>query len=86
MTVRPSVLFAAVAFLCIGVTAGACSSRRPMTAPWCFTSGETGSMYCEFESLGQCEATLSGLGGVCGPNPRIGRERRGRQAPASRRG
>lgn len=85
MTVRTPVLFAAGAVLCIGLAAGSCSSRRPMTAPWCFTNADSSSMFCEYQTLKQCEATMAGLGGVCGPNPRLGRGPGDDQPPASRR-
>jgi hypothetical protein len=63
-------LFTAAAVVCIGLAASSCTSRRPMNAPWCFANAETSNMYCEYETLRQCEATLSGLGGVCVQNPR----------------
>ena len=37
---------------------------------WCaiFGTGHSGAN-CSFRSLGQCQATLSGIGGFCQPNP-----------------
>jgi len=37
--------------------------------PWCAVSGSSGSTNCSFVTLGQCQATISGIGGFCEPNP-----------------
>jgi hypothetical protein len=39
-------------------------------APWCIAMPfEGGALQCRFSSLGQCNATASGIGGECYQNP-----------------
>lgn len=40
--------------------------------PWCADygfGGLAGARNCYFKTLGQCQATVSGVGGYCVPNP-----------------
>lgn len=36
---------------------------------WCaYYAGRSGATNCYFKTLGQCQAAISGVGGVCRPN------------------
>lgn len=61
----------------------ACSSRRPMSAPWCAVVADRSNLYCEYETLRECNTAISGVGGTCVQNPRLGRPQE--EAPTSRR-
>jgi hypothetical protein len=37
--------------------------------PWCVTMDTDGTTQCNFYTQQQCLQTLSGIGGVCTPNP-----------------
>lgn len=39
--------------------------------PWCavYSESTVGATNCGFATLAQCRATISGVGGVCQPNP-----------------
>ena len=62
--------------LCATAIAGAASSMpAPAQAqdyPWCAQYSERtgGGTNCGFVTLRQCQATISGVGGICQPNPR----------------
>jgi hypothetical protein len=47
----------------------ACSRTHP-SLPWCTNFGYTGSLECAYNSLEQCMASISGMGGYCTRNPR----------------
>jgi hypothetical protein len=40
-------------------------------APWCahYAQPEGGSVVCSFATLSQCQASVSGVGGICTGNP-----------------
>jgi hypothetical protein len=48
------------------------SARAEVEYPWCAYYGHFGTQAtnCGFTSLRQCQATVSGIGGYCGRNPR----------------
>jgi hypothetical protein len=48
---------------------------------WCAEYFGRGGTNCGFHSYGQCKATVSGIGGLCRPNPWVaqGYNRRGRR-------
>jgi hypothetical protein len=49
---------------------------------WCAEYFGRGGVNCGFHSYGQCAATVSGVGGLCRPNPWVARgynDRRGRR-------
>ena len=39
--------------------------------PWCavYSNATVGATNCGFSTLAQCRATISGVGGMCQPNP-----------------
>ena len=39
--------------------------------PWCayYSGPQTNATNCGFNTLAQCQATISGIGGMCQPNP-----------------
>ncbi len=41
---------------------------RAQAAPWCAYYGDQ-STNCGFETFAQCEADISGVGGMCSRNP-----------------
>ncbi|HZL31805.1 MAG TPA: DUF3551 domain-containing protein [Pseudolabrys sp.] len=48
------------------------SAKAEIEYPWCAYYGPTGSSgtNCGFTTVRQCQATVSGIGGYCGRNPR----------------
>jgi len=48
------------------------AARAEIVYPWCaYYSGRAGgATNCGFVTYEQCLATISGIGGWCGPNPR----------------
>lgn len=63
---------AALAVLVTATTAGPSQARElfgAFHAPWCAIFSYSGGMDCGYYTLQQCRATLSGVGGVCEPNP-----------------
>jgi Protein of unknown function (DUF3551) len=51
-----------------GLLAGASSAQAQTNYPYCLrTAGDASE--CAFETLAQCEATRSGEGSFCEPNP-----------------
>ena len=63
-------LAAAAAITGLGLMANGCTSSRPMNQPWCAVMSDAGSSECSYATWEQCEATVSGAGGVCILNPR----------------
>ncbi|MBV8793103.1 MAG: DUF3551 domain-containing protein [Pseudolabrys sp.] len=58
----------------------ASSSVQAREYPWCAFYDWSGSTYnCGFDTLGQCQATISGVGGYCRPNPRFQPQPRARR-------
>src|ERR1700720_3524838 len=60
--------------LIFGVFAALVCFEKPAAAqnnPWCayYDLGEGGATNCGFATSQQCLATVSGIGGSCGPNP-----------------
>jgi hypothetical protein len=56
----------------IALPAGPAAAQQPIYYPWCanYSSGDgDGGSNCGFSTLAQCRATVSGIGGSCGPNP-----------------
>lgn len=52
--------------------AGAVSATAAPTYPWCQRTRITGgSPDCSFNSLNQCRASISGVGGDCVRNPAL---------------
>lgn len=47
------------------------TARAEVIYPWCaYYGGRNAATNCGFTSWPQCMATVSGIGGYCGPNPR----------------
>jgi hypothetical protein len=69
------------------VTAAIVTPAQAQNRPWCaFYDGRFGgATNCGFSTYEQCLATISGVGGSCGPNtmyvPPSGRHRRQRAYP-----
>jgi hypothetical protein len=69
-----SKLIFGAAIAAIGVFAAVVSSEKPAAAQnyaWCayYDFGEDVATNCGFSKFQQCLATVSGVGGSCGPNP-----------------
>lgn len=67
-TITTATLAAAV----LGLTAIAAATPSAATEyPWCarYTGRDGGSTNCGFVSLGQCRASVHGVGGYCERNP-----------------
>ena len=69
MRLSPFVLGLLAATLCIAQPAEA------QNYPWCayYNFGHGGATNCGFATFQQCLATVSGIGGSCGPNPQYQR-------------
>src|SRR5262249_50290023 len=48
----------------------ACTSKARTNAPFCASYSADGNIECSFYSLAQCQASVSGVGGICYRNPR----------------
>jgi len=62
----------------LGVFAAVVCFEKPAAAqnyPWCayLDLGKGGATNCGFATFQQCLATVSGIGGSCGPNPQYQR-------------
>ena len=64
-------LLALAAFVAL-TAISAQSARAEIEYPWCAYYGRRGTdaTNCGFSTLQQCRATVSGIGGYCGRNPR----------------
>jgi len=47
----------------------ACGTAYDDPQPWCSIQGITGSQQCFYRTREECQATISGLGGICVQNP-----------------
>jgi hypothetical protein len=68
---RVRIALAAVAVT--GAIGFECGPAEARDYPWCAQYSERtggGGRNCGFVSLDQCRATISGIGGICEPNPR----------------
>jgi hypothetical protein len=73
----PRILRGAMA-CCLAAGLSACGTAYEDPQPWCTITALTGSTQCFYRTRAQCEATLSGLGGICILNPEYSlSERRG---------
>ena len=67
----------------LGVFAAIICIEKPAEAqsyPWCaYYNSDGGATNCGFATFEQCRATISGIGGLCGPNPQY------QGSPATRR-
>ena len=48
----------------------ACSDSARYRAPWCSNFGDGGAYECSYNTFEQCQAAISGVGGLCTVNPR----------------
>lgn len=57
----------------VAMLSASAPSASAQDAPWCSsgTMGGLSTTRCEFYTLAQCRATISGLGGTCIENPDI---------------
>jgi hypothetical protein len=61
----------AAAFAAVGAFAIDTSpARAEVEYPWCTVGSVSGGGTCYYATLEQCQASLSGGGGYCQPNPR----------------
>ncbi len=91
MTTHLHTRLAFAALMMIAGTAGASAQADPYR--WCADYGGFrggGGSNCYFMTLQQCQATISGVGGTCRPNPFFTgpakepqKQRRNQQKPAS---
>jgi hypothetical protein len=63
-----------LAIVVLGIAAAGCPFETAKADPyrWCADYGELGGIggrNCYFMTLEQCRATVSGVGGICVPNP-----------------
>jgi len=63
--------------LAIGIVVAASAvapARAGIEYPWCavYSESTVGATNCGFSTLAQCRATISGIGGMCQPNPAYG--------------
>ena len=49
----------------------ACGTAYDVPQPWCSIESLTGSQKCFYRTKEECMATISGLGGICVPNPEM---------------
>ena len=56
-----------VAVACL--TIGACGTAYDVPQPWCTIQALTSSQQCFYRTREECMTTLSGMGGICVPNP-----------------
>jgi hypothetical protein len=54
-------------------------------APWCARYSGIGEQNCGFYTLAQCRTDISGIGGVCFPNPAYDRKFAGHRFAKHRR-
>ena len=70
---RPSTVWRiALALGAIVLGAGlisACSNPSRYRAPWCTNFGDSGVNECSSSTFEQCQAAISGVGGLCTMNP-----------------
>jgi len=67
---RLGLFLGAIAVAACGIAA--CGSYNE---PWCSVTSVTGSTQCLYRSQEQCMASVSGMGGYCVTNPRMGGRR-----------
>ena len=63
-------LLVASAAVGLGLLVSGCETRRVMDQPWCGTMSDIGRAECSYPTLEQCQASMSGVGGLCTLNPR----------------
>jgi len=63
--------FGSTALVALALAASVQPSAAMVIYPWCAQYGGRlgGSQNCDFTSFAQCQATRSGNGGFCVPNP-----------------
>ena len=74
----------------LGITVAVCSPGAAQADPyrWCAdytVLGGIGARNCYFMTLGQCRAAVSGVGGMCIPNPFYDGTSAGSGPPTARR-
>jgi hypothetical protein len=50
---------------------GAAPASAQSGYPWCAYYNTRGSMSCSFSTFEQCRQEISGVGGMCSPNPSV---------------
>lgn len=66
ITMRLAVL-AGLALALLAFSAPATAQRQ--TSPWCADFGDQGGRDCSYPTWQACQASISGVGGQCNPNP-----------------
>ncbi|ABD04907.1 conserved hypothetical protein [Rhodopseudomonas palustris HaA2] len=58
-----------VTVLAVSTLAASAASAKPYK--WCIDDGISDSLQCEFTTLRECRASVSGTGGECTINPKL---------------
>jgi hypothetical protein len=76
-----------IAALILALPLGAAPASARSGYPWCAYYSTRGGMSCSFSTFEQCREEISGVGGMCSPNPSVhsGRTRTFGGGPSSRR-
>lgn len=82
------VILFSLAALILALPLGAATASAQSGYPWCAYYSTRGGMSCSFSTFEQCREEISGVGGMCSPNPYLGngRTRTFGGGPPSRRG
>lgn len=69
---RPQLALAALAATVLAGIAGISPARSDYDYPWCIQGGDYDYPgECAYQTLQQCQASVSGRKGYCGENPRF---------------
>jgi hypothetical protein len=63
--IRVAIVLVAIVLACAGMT----TALHAQQAPYCAQFSDGTSPNCSFATLQQCNASISGVGGVCNLNP-----------------
>jgi hypothetical protein len=82
------VVLYSIAALILALPLGAAAASARSGYPWCAYYSTRGGMSCSFSTFEQCREEISGVGGMCSPNPSVPnrRTRTFGGGPSSRRG
>jgi hypothetical protein len=66
---RAAIVLVAIVLACAGMTTALHAQSNGGPAPYCAQFSDGTSPNCSFATLQQCNASISGVGGVCNLNP-----------------
>jgi hypothetical protein len=69
------VILFSIAALILALPLGAAPAGAQRGYPWCAYYSTRGGMSCSFSTFEQCREEISGVGGMCSPNPSVGNGR-----------